>query len=222
MQTLTFDRRWQTAMRPLMVIMLVGLTLFFFVATLFQVLRLNESIVAGPKLDTVALLTLPACPAGRAAADCAAQRRLEIAVTLEAHVIAQRHHEAGVLLMAALWSRYVGFITGMTLALVGAAFILGKLSDTGTTVNVGGEGSAAKLALVTASPGIVMVVAGVVLMTLTVTRLQQFSTGDAAIYFGGEMVGVPTQPSLYMEPGAADLSASTPSPSPGVLKGSSK
>ncbi len=206
------DRAWQAAMRPLMVAMLVGLTLFFFAATLFQVARLNERIEASPKLDTAALLAPPAA---------GADRRLNIAVALEAHTIALRHHEAGVLLMAALWSRYVGFITGMTLALVGAAFILGKLSDGGTTVSAGGEGAAVKLALATASPGIVLVVAGVVLMVLTITTLQQFSTRDAAIYFSGEGAAAPAVPlNIYTEPGSAALPAS--SALPGLLKGSLK
>ncbi len=212
MQIPSSDRRWQAAMRPLMIVMLVGLTLFFFVATLFQVARLNERIDASPKLDSASLLLPAACAAGRSEAACGAERRTNIAVTLEAHTIALRHHEASVLLMAALWSRYVGFITGMILALVGAAFILGKLSDTGTTVGVGGEGAAAKLALTTASPGIVMVIAGVVLMTLTITTLQQFSTRDAAIYFNGEAMAAPALPNIYMEPGAAALPASASLP----------
>ncbi|MDN3370300.1 MULTISPECIES: hypothetical protein [Ralstonia solanacearum species complex] len=126
MQTPNSDVRWQTAMRPLMIAMLVGTTLFFFAATLFQVARLNERIDASPKLDTTSMMAVPGCAAGRGESACVAERRLSIAVALEAHTIALRHHEAGVLLMAALWSRYVGFITGMILALVGAAFILGK------------------------------------------------------------------------------------------------
>ncbi len=220
MQTAEFDRRWQSAMRPMMILMLVGLTLFFFVATLFQVARLNERIDASPKLDTAALLAHPVCSAVRDEAACTAARRFEVAVALEAHTIAARHHEAGVLLMAALWSRYVGFVTGMILALVGAAFILGKLSDSGTTLTAGSEGTAARLALATASPGIVMVVSGVVLMTLTITTLQQFSTHDAAVYLSGEGPVAPAAPNIFMEPGVAALPGSAPVP--GISKGSTK
>lgn len=220
MQTQESDRRWQTAMRPLMILMLAGLTMFFFAATLYQVARLNERIDASPRLDTASLLAPAACAAGHIEVACHAERRLNIAVALEAHTIALRHHEAGVLLMAALWSRYVGFITGMILALVGAAFILGKLSDAGTTVDVGAEGAAARLALATASPGIVMVIAGVALMALTITTLQQFSTRDAAIYFSGEGLAVPAPPNIYMEPGAETLPASAPLP--GILEGRQK
>jgi hypothetical protein len=221
MQTPKHDRNWQTAMRPLMSAILVGLTLFFFAATLLQVVRLNERIDASPKLDAAALTALAACGPGRSEAACSTERRLQLAVALEVHTIALRHHEAAVLLMAALWSRYVGFVTGMTLALVGAAFILGRLTDGGTQVTVGGDSAAVKLALATASPGIVMVIAGVVLMTLTITTLQQFSTHDAAIYFSGDAAspaGPP--PSIYMEPGAAAAPASVPLP--GLSKGSLK
>lgn len=220
MQTSDFDRRWQSAMRPWMIAMLGGLTLFFFVATLVQVVRLNERIETTPRLDASTLLAATTCGSTRSDAACEAERRLFVAVALEAHTIALRHHEASVLLMAALWSRYVGFVTGMILALVGAAFILGKLSDTGTNVSVIGDGAAARLALATASPGIVMVIAGVVLMTLTITTLQQFGTRDAAIYFSGTNAAAAPPTSIYMEPGAATLNASVPPP--GLSKGSAK
>ena len=108
---------------------------------------------------------------------------------LEANLVARRHHQADVMLMASIWSRYLGFITGMILALVGAAFTLGQLRDRGTTIEAGA--SSAKATLTSASPGIVMAVLGVALMITTIVTVHQLSTRDAAVYFVGD---TPRQP----------------------------
>lgn len=197
------DTRWQRYMRPVMIGMLVALTVFFFVATLFQLVNLNTRIGESPRLDAATLFTQTTCSPNAAEPACLVQRRLSIAAALEVHTIALRHHEANVLLMAAIWSRYLGFVTGMILALVGAAFILGKLTDGGTDLGVEGEAVPVRLALATASPGIVMVISGVALMIVTIMTLHQFSTRDAAIYFAGEGIRmVDPGPSIYSDSGA--------------------
>ncbi|HEX5376050.1 MAG TPA: hypothetical protein VFW48_07820 [Solirubrobacterales bacterium] len=183
-----FDQNWQSYLRPLMSAMLVGLTVFFFAATLFQLVNLNARINASPQLEPSTLLALSACPPAVVGEACLAERRLRMAALLEANALARRHHEADVQLMAAIWSRYLGFSTGMILALVGAAFILGKLSDTGTNLDFQDPASAARATLTTSSPGLVMVVCGVVLMVVNITTLHRFGTVDTAIYFSGDGV----------------------------------
>lgn len=205
------DGTWQRYMRPLMIAMLVCLTVFFFVATLFQLVNLNTRIGASPKLDATTLFAQSACPPNTSESACVAHRRLTMAAVLEVNIIALRHHEANVLLMSAIWSRYLGFITGMILALVGAAFILGKLSDKGTKVGVEGETSPVRFMLATASPGIVLVISGVALMLITIVTLHQFSTRDAAIYFSGDGIKLPDSvPSIYSEPGARESAPKGP------------
>jgi hypothetical protein len=191
-----------------MIAMLASLTLFFFAATLFQLFNLNARIAAGPQIDSDALLAQSACAPSQGETACIAHRRLNLSFVLEAKTVALRHHQANVLLMSAIWSRYLGFITGMILALVGATFILGKLVDGGTSVGVEGAALPLRLMLATASPGIVMVVSGVVLMLVTVVTLYQFSTRDAAIYFSGDVTRTSnTLPSIYPEPGLTDSPA---------------
>jgi hypothetical protein len=169
-----------------MVSMLAGLTIFFFAATLLQLVNLNSQIAATPRLDPASLAAMPSCPQPLSYDDCRSEQRLRVAVLLEANLIERRHHEASVQLMASIWSRYLGFSTGMILSLVGAAFILGMLSDGGTNIDMHDSAKAARVSLATSSPGLVMVIAGVALMVVNITTLHTLSVVDAPIYFTGD------------------------------------
>jgi hypothetical protein len=192
--------RWQS--RPMMVTILVALTIFFFSATFYQLAALNRRIESGPKVDSNALLADTACIDTQFTPGCLAMTRMNRALMLEANLIARRHHQADVNLMASIWSRYLGFITGMILALVGAAFTLGQLRDKGTKIEAGG--SSAKATLTSASPGIVMSALGVALMITTIVTVHQLSTRDAAVYFVGDAPRVSTGGSIYVEDGAKE------------------
>ena len=148
------ESEWRSQSRPMMVTILVSLTVFFFWATFHQLGELNRRIESGPTVDSNALLGQTACIGNNFTPGCLAMTRMNRALMLEATLIARRHHQADVNLMASVWSRYLGFITGMILALVGAAFTLGQLRDKGTKIEAGA--SSAKATLTSASPGIVM------------------------------------------------------------------
>src|SRR5262249_58461153 len=58
------------------------------------------------------------------------QMRLEAmraAYSLERELVARRYEQGNLSYLNRLWTRFMGFVTGMILALVGAAFVLGKL-----------------------------------------------------------------------------------------------
>jgi hypothetical protein len=195
------DTAWRWKSRPMMVAILVALTVFFFSATFYQLRELNLRIESGPTLDVNDLLAHSACTDNSVSPGCVEMTRMNRAVMLEANLLARRHHQADVMLMASIWSRYLGFITGMILALVGAAFTLGQLRDRGTRIEAGAAN--AKAMLNSASPGVVMAALGVALMITTIVTVHQLSTKDAAVYFVGD---APRQSigSIYVEPGAND------------------
>jgi hypothetical protein len=196
------ESAWRWKSRPMMVAILASLTLFFFSATFYQLSELNRRIESGPTIDAKALVAQSACPDTPFSPACLTMTRMNRAVMLEADLIARRHHQADVMLMASIWSRYLGFVTGMILALVGAAFTLGQLRDRGTTIEA--AASSAKATLTSASPGIVMAVLGVALMITTIVTVHQLSTRDAAVYFVGDAPRQSTAKSIYVEEGAKD------------------
>jgi hypothetical protein len=172
--------RWQERLLPVMVGVLIGLAAFFFIATVIQLAYLQRSISDVPAV----ILPTPA-PQEASAEETGAYRglsarHLDILATMEAYLVERRYHQASVLLMSGLWTRYLGFVTGMVLALVGASFILGKLEAPPTELE--GKGAGIEGSLKTASPGIILVVLGAVLMLATIVNRDTYETRDGSIY----------------------------------------
>ena len=203
---LAHQRRWQTRLLPLMVWMLAGLTVFFFVSSLVQLMVLHQRIAAGPAIAPAQLLRASDCPSAWAADACLALRRHDTAALLEADTVAKRYHQASVLVMSSIWSRYLGFVTGMTLALVGAAFILGQIDAQPSELE--GQGVGWNVTLKTASPGLSLVVLGSVLMIVSMVTLHEIKTRDDAVYLrggggSGDLPSVNLTPAVPAASGAA-------------------
>jgi len=171
----TSERQWQDRLLPFMIRMLGGLTIFFLTASFAQLAYLHYRIEKGPVLSISTLVPTPSPTGGLTQIETAS-------VLLEAHVLDQRYHQANIFLMARVWTNYLGFVTGMTLALVGAAFILGKLEILPTSLE--GHAKIAALSLKTASPGIILAVLGVVLMITTIVVQHPIETRDVPVYLG--------------------------------------
>ncbi|GGO80013.1 hypothetical protein GCM10011348_15750 [Marinobacterium nitratireducens] len=83
--------------------------------------------------------------------------------------------------MAHLWIRYLGFITGMIMAVLGSVFILGKLRDSEAS-KLGAETSALKVSLTSASPGALLAVLGSAMMVTTIIAQQETNVRDLSLY----------------------------------------
>ncbi len=106
--------------------------------------------------------------------------RWKTLVLLEQDVIARRYQQANSMMLARVWTRFLGFMTGMILSLVGAVFILGKLQEEPTKLE--SESKFGKGSLSTSSPGIVLAVMGTVLMAITLLVPTEIETRDVAVY----------------------------------------
>jgi hypothetical protein len=173
-RTAAADSRWQERLQPVMVWMVIGLTIFFFVASLVQLAYLHEKIWQAPQVELEELTEL------RATSGEALTPELLMLALLETNALQRRYHQANVLLMSRVWARYLGFVTGMILALVGAVFILGKLSEEAT--ELGATGPDVGFNLRSGSPGVILAVLGVVLMGATIVTHHEIETVDQPIY----------------------------------------
>jgi hypothetical protein len=172
--------QWQVRLLPVMVGVLIGLAAFFFIATLAQMAYLERSISDVPSVILPPLSASDEALEATGANAAISARQLEILAAMEAYLVERRYHQASVLLMAGLWTRYLGFITGMVLALVGASFILGKLE--GPPSELEGKGAGIEGSLKTASPGIILVVLGAALMLATIVNRDTYETRDVSVY----------------------------------------
>ena len=201
------DKRqeWQLRVLPFMVRIIIGLALFFFLATMYQLYELNTRIEQNPMLEESELLL------AEGPEPSFIERQWRSLVLLESHILQQRYHQANVLLMARIWVRYLGFVTGMMLSLIGAVFILGKLREPGTELTLEGRGDSSnvpgnlKVQLVTQSPGIVLVTLGSVLMLVTILVHHEIEVNDAPVYTSVSAVGQSAQSSS--DPAKLDLDA---------------
>jgi hypothetical protein len=165
---------WQYRLLPLMAGLLITLAAFFFAASLYLVLDMKTRITSPPEVPQGDLLRVLEPGGGNAT--------MGALLLLEENALARRYHQANISLMARLWTRYLGFITGMILSFVGAAFILGKMRE--ARADLAAEGAFGKLSLSTHSPGLLMVAMGTILMLTTILNHPRIDIVDAPVYLG--------------------------------------
>ncbi|HEY0306058.1 MAG TPA: hypothetical protein VGC44_13890 [Longimicrobiales bacterium] len=170
---------WQRLLLPLMSTVVLGLTIVFVVLSTFQLGRLQRYIQQEPTLTLESLGLMP----NKAAADDAtafSYAQFRTLTALELHVIQRRHHQANLLVMSRTWTRYMGFLTGMILALIGATFVLGKLQEAETKTE--GTVGVTKFAIQSSSPGLVLAVLGTLLMSITLFSNVSLQGSDQSVY----------------------------------------
>jgi len=172
--------RWQERLLPLMSGMLTALTVFFFLVTFLQISYLHWSIFRSPPVQFDAASSQALLVSTNRFDDLYRSRQFEVRAAMERYIVEKRYHQVSVQLMSGLWLRYLGFITGMILAMVGASFILGKLRVSEQVLE--GKSSELSLSLRTTSPGIVLAVLGVILMFATLMDRDSYNVTDSNIY----------------------------------------
>jgi len=196
-QEATVERRreaWQGKLLPLMAGMLVATALFFAVMSVVELRALYPRVEQQPlDLGTSFAAFEEARPAVRGDFD---YLRFKTLALLEADALHRRYHQATATMLARVWTRQLGFLTGMVLALVGAAFVLGRLREDTSTVELGSGN--VRAAIASSSPGLVLATLGAVLMAVTLTVPFGVETRDVATYLGGS--GLPT-PGEGQDPG---------------------
>jgi hypothetical protein len=172
--------QWQRGLLPFMTYFIVMMAVAFFFFSGLHIYQVTRFIQGGQEQSIRALIQGELDkPAGQALTpDDARENSL---LLLEADALDKRYHQAGGLLISRIWSRQLAFITGMVMAFVGAVFILGKMSE--GVSEVSGGVSEWKVAISSASPGILLSFFGTVLLvsSLFVPATLDVSDGPAYI-----------------------------------------
>ena len=171
---------WKERLLPFMVRFLVVFAVFFLLASLVQLLYLQSYIRSAPHNNFEDIYTLLTPTSEISGDERMAMLGARIALGLESHALERRYHQANAQLMARVWMRYLGFLTGMTLSLVGAAFILGQLQGPKSTLQ--GKTGSMEISVKSASPGILLATLGVILMVTTIVTRHLVDVKDAPVY----------------------------------------
>jgi hypothetical protein len=182
-------------------ILIGALTIFFLTATLLQLNRLQNRIGDAPVFS---LGTAPPPDTGLSSSDRLMYTQWQTLAALERNAIERRYHQVNVLLMSRTWTRYLGFVTGMIMALIGSGFILGKFREASTSLSM--ESGPVKTALGTSSPGIVLATLGSIVMLATILSHDEIASTDVPQYVNA--IYTPTNNRPEMLPG----SGAPPSP----------
>ena len=83
--------------------------------------------------------------------------------------------------MSRIYIKYLGFFTGMILAIVGAVFIISKLKEDVTELE-GTIQEKTKFRLLSSSPGIIFGLLGTALMMTTILTHSEISVKDMPLY----------------------------------------
>jgi hypothetical protein len=179
--------QWQTVSRPLMVRMLVGLSVFFLIVSAGDLVFLHRQVLEEHPVDLgQAFAPLERRPPATHK-EVLDEARLRAVILLESNTIERHYHQASALVLSRLWKDYLGFVTGMILSLVGAAFVLGKLTVSQSELSA--KGAAGELTLKTASPGLLLAVLGVVLMVTTLVTHTNIDVKNGSVYLRDEAAG---------------------------------
>lgn len=198
------EQQWQWVLLPVLALLIAGMAVFFLWATKSQLDALQTQIYTAPRVRVDSMFAAVAVEtAGWDRADRMAYTQWRTLAELEARALDRRYHQVNVLLMARTWTRYLGFVTGMIMALMGAGFILGKFRETSTAVQV--KSSPVSAALSTTSPGLFLATLGTALMITTIVVHNDIETRDVPMYTNGYTLtsDSTTRPSSYPAVGPA-------------------
>lgn len=173
---------WQNRLLPWLVIMPTILILLFIYLATRQMQRFNAVIDAKEESVIEKLIPTKADSAlnAKLKGDLDYIRWITLA-RLEEKSLDRRYSQGGLLLVSRIFTKYLGFFTGMILAIVGAVFIIGKLQESSSDIE-GGIGEQMKLKIVSSSPGIIFGVLGTVLMLYTILQHAEISVKDQPLF----------------------------------------
>ena len=178
-------KRWQARMGPFMTAAVVFTALFFAIATIWKFGDIEARLMKPPAESAVSAWSTTIAPR-----DFGEQMRLETtraSYNLERELVARRYEQGNLAFVSRLWTRFMGFVTGMILALVGAAFVLGKLETDRS--ELGAAASGMSVTMRSTSPGLVLAVLGTLLMGLSIALPVTVSVTDGAVYFARPILG---------------------------------
>lgn len=173
------ERRWQRAVLPFMVSALV-LAAMFFGWTTYAFFDRLQSELTYRKAEVHALIDR--VDSGMNGAANPVYRDWAVRATLEQAALEQRFNVQVAIVKGRLWSRFMGFLTGMLLALTGCVFVLGKLR---TDIDFSGTASGASAIVKTTSPGVYLALLGTVVIGMALAMPGTVESTDAAIYLPG-------------------------------------
>lgn len=102
-------------------------------------------------------------------------------VTLEHDIMTYRHQRTTAFLATRTWIRFMSLMFGAILVVIGGGFVLGRISAPSFSGQFSFKDAGASVA--TSSPGLVLVICGIILISIPNLSAQRIETDDTSSYF---------------------------------------
>lgn len=175
--------KWQNKLLPWFILMPTALIAVFIFLASQQLVRFNKALEAKPDSLLIGSI-LPNPSSIKISDDIVNSEQYLRWITLtrmEQESLYRRYNQGGLLLMSRIYTKYLGFFTGMIMAIVGSVFIIGKISEDKSEIS-GSANELIKFSIVSSSPGIIFGVLGTVLMLATILNHNEILIQDSPLY----------------------------------------
>jgi hypothetical protein len=166
------DRRWQNQLQRFMKGGILLLVIIFIVISYVGMRNVKSLMDKSPvlQIDTSFISKYSSNPG---------YEQQAVTGLMESYVVASRYHQARILTMTNVWTQYLGFLTGMLLAFIGSIFILGKIKEDVSNIDVK---DLLRFTITSSSPGIILAFFGTVLMLSTINIKHELNIKDDSVY----------------------------------------
>jgi hypothetical protein len=172
--------KWQNKLLPWLIIMPTLLVLLFVYLATQQVNQFNKALDVKKQSVYETLLPTDSAELRKIKSNMEYVKWMSL-TKMEEESLERRHHQGGMLLLSRVFMKYLGFLTGMIMAIVGSVFIIGKLSEDVSKFE-GTAGQKIRFSLMSSSPGIIFAVLGTLLMTATILEHRDIVVEDTPLY----------------------------------------
>lgn len=172
--------RWQNRLLPWLIIMPSILVILFIYLATQQVNHFNAALEIKKESVVEKLAVTDTTELKKLKGNLDYVRWMTLA-RMEEESLQKRYNQGGLLLLSRIFIKYLGFLTGMIIAIVGAVFIIGKLNEDTTKIE-GTAGEKISFSIISSSPGIIFGILGTVLMTTTILQHKEITVQDSPLY----------------------------------------
>lgn len=175
--------KWQSKLLPWMVAMPTALIIIFIYLSTKQLTELSSSIGKYRAEPIVNNLTAPSriVDKGDPLYDNLEYIKFYARLKMEERALDHRYAQTGFLLIARTYTKYLGFFTGMILAIVSSVFIISKLKEDTSDIE-GTISEKMKFRVVSSSPGIIFGILGTTLILTTLLYNPEIQQTDSPLY----------------------------------------
>jgi len=175
-------RSWQLRLLPWMVGVPTVLIIIFIILATIQFNRFNTEISTYKNSELNDVLPSPKDTSGNYLITGNPEYvKLFTLAKMEEESMNRRYSQGGVLLSARLYTQWLGFVTGMILAIVGSVFIISKLNEKTSKLDMS-YNEQVRLQLTSSSPGVIFGVLGTCLMLATIFTHNNIDVKDMPLY----------------------------------------